>query len=49
MGRLFETASNGRARLMIEIIPGLPVMKQDPAYSFAADIPLSVKQEGVIF
>jgi len=46
MGRLLEPVGNGRSRLMIEtgsLLPG-----QNPAYSFAADIPLSVT-EGVVF
>jgi len=54
MGRLLEPVSNGRARLMIEIIP-YPIaiatgIKQNPAYRFAAaQYTPSGKMEGVIF
>ncbi len=32
---------------MIEVITALAIMEQNPAYRFAADIPLSVKRKGL--
>jgi hypothetical protein len=49
MGRLIEPVGNGRARLMIEIIPVLTRVKQNPAYRFAADMPLPIKWRGLFF
>jgi len=50
MGRLIEPVSNGRARLMIEMIPVKIGVKQNPAYRFAAvQYTPSVKMGGVFF
>lgn len=48
MGRLIESVSNVRSRLMIEAAC-FGWRKQNPAYKFAADKPFPVKRKGLFF